>query len=127
MIIYERQQKILDYLKQNKFANIKTLSQIVYSSESSVRRDVKALETRGYVKQVYGGVTLPGFEHGIIPVNMRESVNTAVKEELARRASEYIFGVNSLPKAAKYVIHYLVLGVAVFFVFLFVLIGLFWN
>ena len=33
-------------------------------------------------------------------------------------ASEYIFGVNSLPKAAKYVIHYLVLGVAFFFVFL---------
>ena len=56
MIIYERQETILNYLKQNRVSTIKELSKIVWSSESSVRRDIKVLEQKGYVKQIYGGV-----------------------------------------------------------------------
>ena len=47
MIIYERQEKILEYLKQNRHATMKELSAHVWASESSVRRDVKALEQKG--------------------------------------------------------------------------------
>ena len=44
MIIYERQQAVLNYLKKNKFSTVKELAKIVWASESSVRRDIKVLE-----------------------------------------------------------------------------------
>ena len=91
MIVYERQQQIVKYLKEKRFATIKELSGVVYSSEASVRRDVKALEAKGYVKQIYGGVVLPEYENRIVPVALRDSSNSAVKEELARLAAEELF------------------------------------
>ncbi len=91
MIVYERQQQIVKYLKEKHFATIKELSGVVYSSEASVRRDVKALEAKGYVKQIYGGVVLAEYENSIVPVALRDSSNSAVKEELARRAAEELF------------------------------------
>lgn len=91
MIIYERQETILNYLKENKFSTIKELSKIVWASESSVRRDIKVLEQKGYVDQVYGGVTLAGYSNKVIPIGLRDSNNSTVKDELAKEASKYIF------------------------------------
>ena len=91
MIVYERQREILAYLKQKHFATIGELAKIVWSSESSVRRDVKALELKGYVKQIYGGVVLPEYENSVVPVTLRDTSNHSVKEELAKRASEHLF------------------------------------
>ena len=91
MIIYERQQTILNYLKQNKFSTVKELSKIVWTSESSVRRDIKALEQKGYVEQVYGGVALAGCTNGVVPIGLRDSSNASIKEELAKKAAKYIF------------------------------------
>ena len=91
MTVYERQRDILNYLKQKHFATVSELAQKVWSSESSVRRDVKALELKGYVKQIYGGVVLPEYENSVVPVTLRDSSNSAVKEELAKRAAEHIF------------------------------------
>ena len=61
MITYERQIEVLNYLKANNCATFKELAEAVYSSESSVRRDVKSLESQGYVKQTYGGVVLASY------------------------------------------------------------------
>ena len=91
MIIYERQETILNYLKEKKISTIKELSKIVWASESSVRRDIKVLEQKGYVDQVYGGVTLAGYSNKVIPIGLRDSNNSTVKDELAKEASKYIF------------------------------------
>ena len=91
MIIYERQQTILNHLKQNKFSTVKELSKIVWSSESSVRRDIKALEQQGYVVQLYGGVTLSGHSDNVVPVTLRNSYNSTLKDELAKKAANHIF------------------------------------
>lgn len=91
MIICERQEAILNHLKQNKFSTIKELSKIVWASESSVRRDIKVLEQKGYVDQVYGGVTLAGYSNNVVPIELRNSYNSTIKDELAREASKYIF------------------------------------
>ena len=91
MSIYERQTKILEYLKNNSFATIKELAGIVWSSESSVRRDVKILESNGYVNQIYGGVVLSEHKYGVVPVNLRDFSHADVKDALAKRATEYIF------------------------------------
>lgn len=91
MIIFERQQAILEHLQKNKFATVKELAKIVWASESSVRRDVKILEQKGHVVQLYGGITLAGNRNNVVPVSIRDSSNASVKDELAKEASKYIF------------------------------------
>ena len=91
MTIYERQKLILEHLKNKKISTVNEISKIVWSSESSVRRDIKVLEQKGYVKQIYGGVVLAEYENIVVPVNLRDSSNVSVKEELAKTAANYIF------------------------------------
>ena len=91
MIVFERQQQIMKYLGKRRFATIKELAGVVFASEATVRRDVKELEARGCVIQIYGGVVLPEYERSVVPLSLRDSSNSAVKEELARRAADEIF------------------------------------
>lgn len=91
MIVLERQQQILGYLKKKHFATIKELAGCVFTSESSVRRDIKALETQGLVRQTYGGVVLPEYENAVVPLYLRDQSNTQVKEALAQRAAKHVF------------------------------------
>ena len=80
----------MKHMQKEKFSTVKELSALVWSSESSVRRDIKALENAGYVKQTYGGIVLADGETGVVPVGLRDSENSAVKEKLAREAVKYI-------------------------------------
>lgn len=91
MSVYERRQKIMEHLHKERFSTVKKLSLAVWSSESSVRRDLKELERGGLVRQVYGGVTLPEYEHSVIPVEVRDSSNSPIKDTLAKRAAEELF------------------------------------
>lgn len=114
MILYERQREILNYLKQKKFSTVKELAKLVWSSESSVRRDIKALEQKGYVSQIYGGVVLAEYTNSVIPVSLRDSSNSAIKEELAKEAAKHIFdgatvlmdGSSTVRRIIKYINHY---------------------
>jgi DeoR/GlpR family transcriptional regulator of sugar metabolism len=92
MSIYERQQRIMHYIRDKKFATVKELSALVYSSEASIRRDIKSLAYNGLVVQLYGGVTLPEFQNGVVPISLRDTSNSALKESIAKRAAEEIFG-----------------------------------
>lgn len=91
MIVYERQQKILEFLKENNTSTVKQLSKIVWSSESSVRRDIKYLEQKGLVCSIYGGVTLTEYKNNVLPLGIRDNNNVTVKEEIAKKAAKYIF------------------------------------
>jgi len=91
MSIYERQSKILEHLKVKQFATVKELAGIVWSSESSVRRDIKILEANGYVSQIYGGVVLADHKNSVVPVTLRDSSRSDIKDAIAKRAAEYIF------------------------------------
>jgi len=111
MVVYERQKEIVEYLKKNRFATVKELSQIVWSSEASVRRDIKVLEQKGYLKQIYGGVVLPEYENSVVPVDIREGSHSLIKDKLAQRAAEHIFdgatlfmdGSSTVRRITKYI------------------------
>ena len=90
MIQYQRQQQILDYLEQKKTATVRELASHLFTSEASVRRDIAALEGRGLVTKIYGGVLLSRYQNGVVPVGLRDADHSAVKEEIARRAAELI-------------------------------------
>ena len=90
MLQFERQQKILNYLKQYRTASIHALAKHIYTSEASVRRDIAALEAAGLVVRVYGGVVLPEHKNDVVPVELRESANSAAKEIIAQQAAALI-------------------------------------
>ena len=91
MIQYERHKKILEVLKEKNTMTIEEIAEKVFFSQSTVRRDIKALEQQGYVHSLYGGVMLSEYKNSIIPVNMRNSSFSSVKETLAKQAAELIF------------------------------------
>lgn len=86
----ERREKILGILESKRTATIRELAEELYISEASVRRDVEALEKAGQVRRIYGGVVLEKFHNAVVPLGFRESENSRVKDELARRAAELI-------------------------------------
>lgn len=90
MLQYERQQAIVDYLKHHHTATIHALAKHLYTSEASARRDVAALEAAGLVIKVYGGVVLPEHKNEVVPVELRESANSAAKEIIALEAAKRI-------------------------------------
>ncbi len=90
MIRYERHQKIVDLLEKKNTASIKELSEWVFASEASVRRDIVVLEQMGLVRRIYGGVVLAKYKNSVVPLELRDSENEALKEEVARRAVAHI-------------------------------------
>lgn len=90
MLQYERQQAVLDFLKSHHTATIHVLAKHLYTSEASIRRDIAALEAAGLVVKVYGGVVLPEHKNEVVPVELRESANSAAKEIIAQEAAKLI-------------------------------------
>lgn len=90
MLQYERQQNILTYLQQHHTATIRALAKNIYTSEASVRRDLAALEAEGLVVRVYGGVVLSEYKNEVVPVELRDSANSAAKELIAVEAAKRI-------------------------------------
>ena len=58
MLKNERQQQIIDILKQNSFATVANLSKELYASPPTIRRDLAILEDEGYVKRCHGGAMI---------------------------------------------------------------------
>jgi DeoR family fructose operon transcriptional repressor len=62
MIPAERRQKMLEYITNNGSASITQLSDFFDVSEMTVHRDLRFLETTGYVQKKYGGVISSPYE-----------------------------------------------------------------
>jgi len=85
-----RREEILRILGERESASIRELSQLVYVSEASVRRDVAALENEGLVRRIHGGVLLTSSENAVLPLYLRDGEHSAQKELLARRAADLV-------------------------------------
>ena len=86
----QRQQQILQILDMLHFASIEELAEHIFVSGATVRRDIAKLQQKGLVKTVYGGVVKTRYEKEVVPVSMRDRENSAIKDELARTAAEFI-------------------------------------
>ena len=91
MLNREREQEILNILKTtNGFVTVKQLCEALFTSESSIRRDLKSLEERGLVKRSYGGAALVTNFSGISTFSHRTKHNISAKREIARKAAALI-------------------------------------
>jgi len=57
MSISERQKQILDILNERTFITVKELSDLMFTSPSSIRRDLSYLQNNNLVKRLHGGVS----------------------------------------------------------------------
>lgn len=83
----ERQQRILQLLSERQSMTVKEISDTLFFSESSVRRDVREMAERGLVTHLWGGVMLTGRRSAVVPVSLRDSDHAQRKERIAKAAA----------------------------------------
>ena len=83
----ERERQIIALLSERSFISVQELSELLYTSPSSIRRDLSRLEAVGIVKRNYGGVVAVANNAGSAPVSIRSEVNKSVKRIIAKKAS----------------------------------------
>ena len=92
LLTEKRYQIILDYLKEHDAVTVTQLTEMLNSSESTIRRDLNALNEEGKLKKVFGGAT--SITHiSRVPeelVSYRESVMREEKERIGRYAAAFI-------------------------------------
>lgn len=58
MLKNQRHREIVEILKADGFASVRTLSERLYASQPTIRRDLMTLEQQGYVQRNHGGAIL---------------------------------------------------------------------
>ena len=82
----ERQQQIYEQLNEQGYTTVKKLSRLLYTSESSIRRDLAAMERLGLVRRSYGGAELSAGRNPVIPFDTRSYEHAAQKRRIAEKA-----------------------------------------
>lgn len=83
----ERQQKICEILNKQGSATVEQLTQAVYASEATIRRDLHAMEQQGRIKRVWGGAVPAGGVNCDPPSFTRNNTNINAKKKIAACAS----------------------------------------
>lgn len=88
----EREKSILEILLKKKQVTVKELSQTLYISEPSVRRDLASLEKQNLIKRTHGGALLEetAVSKNKIPFIIREYEQSSAKTIIAQKAAEYV-------------------------------------
>ena len=90
MSISKRQESILELLRENSFLTVARISELVYTSPSSVRRDLTHLENLYLVKRTHGGASVVNESGKVAPFDSRISRNVKEKRKIAKKAAELI-------------------------------------
>ena len=86
MLILERQEKIIEYLKAHKSEKTAALARAMYVSEATVRRDIAEMEKLGLVRRSHGGVVLFENSNDEPSIAIRMNEMEAEKQKIARLA-----------------------------------------
>lgn len=86
----ERQQQIAELLQKEKSMTVHRLAKLLCISESSVRRDLAALEEQGRIRRTFGGAVLSDAGEREVSLLYRRSRQLKEKAEIARIAVQYV-------------------------------------
>jgi DeoR family fructose operon transcriptional repressor len=95
MLIAQRQSRLRELLAQRRILPLEALSRELDVSQSTVRRDVEALELQGLVQRTHGGVIWTGDRAGpgqtrAYAFNQRIGVQLDAKRRIARAAAALV-------------------------------------
>ncbi len=85
----QRHGEILEILKEERFVSVSALSERLFASQPTIRRDLTFLEKQGYLRRSHGGA-IPADERNNIPVSFRSGKHTGQKTKICRLASTLI-------------------------------------
>lgn len=89
MVYTEREQNILNILKDTPSVDVKTLTRVLYASEATVRRDLRKLEQKGLIIRTHGkAVRASAYADKNVGFDLREHLLSPVKKTLAKAAVE---------------------------------------
>ncbi len=86
----KRQSLCLDYVKMNRDVQISEIAQYLNCSQSTIRRDVKALAQQGYIQEVYGSVIYVDHHMEDTLRNERNQLYTKEKDAIGQQAARLI-------------------------------------
>lgn len=94
----EREKDILRIIYEKRTVTVKELSKLLYTSESSVRRDLEHLEKQHLLKRFHGGARLEanGISPLKVPYIMRELTFSEEKTQIAKKACSMVHDQNLL-------------------------------
>jgi DeoR/GlpR family transcriptional regulator of sugar metabolism len=90
MLIVERQQRLLDMLKEQKTATLEQLAESLSVSASTVRRDLDMLEKQGVVERTHGGAVYRGQRSHPVAFDERLNVQVDSKKAIGRYAASLV-------------------------------------
>jgi len=82
MLKNEREQEILALLREMGYISVRQLSQQLYASESSVRRALAGLESKGLIRRNYGGAELLEQYTNVVSFGARAHHNIGAKKNI---------------------------------------------
>ncbi len=86
----EREDRILELLKEHRFLSVERLSSLLYVSPSSVRRTLNQMQTAGLVIRNYGGVMLCETQTVAAPLSLRRESHKTKKKQIAKQAASLL-------------------------------------
>lgn len=90
MNISKRQEQILELLHEHSYLSVEKLSELTYTSPSSVRRDLTQLQNMSLVRRTHGGASPFSSINQAVPLNSRMTRNTTEKRKIARAAASLL-------------------------------------
>ncbi|MCE9590403.1 MAG: DeoR/GlpR family DNA-binding transcription regulator [Planctomycetes bacterium] len=88
MLIVERQERVLEILKQRKAAQLEDLARELDVSASTIRRDLEQLEAKGVVERTHGGAVYRGDSRkpelgaGLPSIALAERMTDRIEEKM---------------------------------------------
>jgi DeoR/GlpR family transcriptional regulator of sugar metabolism len=86
----DRRGRLLETIRTQGFASLGGLAGLLAVSESTVRRDLEALEETGAIKRTHGGVFYTGPSPKLTHFDIRQQANWSKKRQIAVAASRLI-------------------------------------
>ena len=86
----KRQEQILEIIRNRNYISVNELARLTYTSPSSIRRDLDAMQNKGLVARSHGGVSLPDSVRGVASLHDRMTKSLAEKRIIAKKASSLL-------------------------------------
>ena len=96
MLTLERQEEILAILRRKKSATVAELSQMLYASGSTIRRDLAQMENEGLIRRSHGGAVLFETSGDEASARVREQQNRREKKIIGELGAGLVVPSSSL-------------------------------
>jgi len=90
MLKEERYDRIIEILEEETYINASSLSERLYVSMPTIRRDLAELSRRNLIVRSHGGAKKVGADRIVTPLNYRKTLNLSEKKKIAKKAVDVI-------------------------------------